>query len=75
MGGREFIVIKDPNFRLPFQTPPGTHAIAENGRHFGVQVGFQVFDNVFKSGISRREWDTRFDCDVHSFSVTSIEPF
>ena len=37
-GGRGFIVMKDPNFSLPFTTP-GDSAISDTGQHFGVQVG------------------------------------
>ena len=73
-GGRGFIVMKNPTFRLPFQTS-GDVAIADSGQHFGVHVGLQVFDNIFRDGILRSRWEKEFDCDVHRFVVESKEPF
>ena len=75
VGGRGFIVLKDDTFRLPFPTPPGNPAIATNGFHFGVLVGQQVFDNVFRTGVPYASWQSKFDCDVHRVTLTQIEPF
>ncbi len=75
VGGRGFIVLKDAAFRLPFPTPPGNPAIASNGVHFGVLVSHHVFDNVFRTGVAYASWQSKFDCDVHRFNLTQIEPF
>lgn len=74
-GGRGYIVMKDSNFKLPFTVPQGVDSIADNGQHFGVLIGNQVFDNVFRSGIPFADWQNQFDCDVHFFTVTTIETF
>ena len=60
--------------RLPFPTQSG-EAIATSGQHFGVQVGSFVFDHVHREGIPRSEWQDTFDCDVHAFELTEIDPF
>ena len=73
-GGRGYIVMKDPHFNLPFRTL-GDASISDSRLHFGVQVGGYVFDNVHREGILRTSWEETFDCDVHSFDVTEIEPF
>ena len=73
-GGRGYIVMKDPNFRLPFTTQ-GDEAIASSGQHFGVHVDGFVFDNVHREGIARADWQGTFDSDVHLFELTEIEPF
>jgi len=74
VGGRGWIVMKDPAFRLPFHAPPNV-AIAESGQHFGVEVGQHVFDNIFRDGILKSEWEGKFDCDVHRFKLDRIESF
>ncbi len=74
-GGRGFIVMKDPNFHLPFLMQPGEDAIASSGVHYGVQVGSQVFDNIFRDGIDRTKWEHQFDCDVHYFFPVKSSPF
>lgn len=73
-GGRGFIVMRNPTFRLPFSVS-GDAAIADSGQHFGVLVGLHVFDNIFREGILRSQWEKEFDCDVHRFVVESKEPF
>ena len=73
-GGRGFIMMQDPGFKLPFPTQSG-EAIATSGQHFGVQVGSFVFDNVHGEGIPRSAWQDTFDCDVHAFELTEIDPF
>ncbi|MDB6105781.1 MAG: hypothetical protein JWO52_5780 [Gammaproteobacteria bacterium] len=45
-----FLVMTDPNFELPFSAPNNA-AISTSGKHFGVQVGDYVFDNIHKNGI------------------------
>lgn len=74
-GGRGFIVMKNPAFRLPFPMPLGIDSITETGQHFGVQVGQYVFDNIFKEGILKMQWESQFDCDAHRFTINIIEPF
>ena len=67
--------MKNPSFKLPFFLPPGVEAIADNGQHFGVLVGTQVFDNVFRSGVALANWERQFDCDVHQFMLLKIDYF
>jgi hypothetical protein len=74
-GGRGYIVMTDPNFKLPFQSPAGVDCISNNGKHYGVSVGDQVFDNVFRSGIDLKDWRNSFECDVHDFDTKAIDPF
>ena len=50
-GGRGYIVMKNPSFKLPFPTQ-GDEAIATAGQHFGVHIGGFVFDNVHREGIA-----------------------
>ena len=73
-GGRGFIVMKDPNFPLPFPVEENG-AISETGLHFGVEVGGTVYGNIFRVGTSRSNWENSFDCDVHVFTVTEFERF
>lgn len=74
VGGRGNIVMKDQAFLLPFQTPPNA-SIAENGKHFGVQVGNLVFDNIHRSGIPLSDWADTFECDTQQLQVVPIETF
>ncbi len=73
-GGRGYIVMKDSKFQIPFPTQ-GDEAIANSGQHFGVHVGGFVFDNVHREGIARWAWQDTFDCDVHAFELTEVDPF
>ena len=75
VGGRPFIVMRSAAFRLPFSVPPGVDAISSNGQHFGVQVGQQVFDNVFRSGVAAVQWQSMFDCSSHQFLVITETTF
>lgn len=36
-------------------------SITENGKHYGVEVEGQIFDNLFKTGIAAREWPKQFE--------------
>ena len=73
-GGREFIVMRDAAFKLPFRAEQD-EAITRTGQHFGVLVSNYVFDNVFRSGILYTEWEKQFDCNAHSFLIERIESF
>ncbi|MCB1896355.1 MAG: hypothetical protein H6945_12520 [Zoogloeaceae bacterium] len=54
-----YIIMADEGMKLPFDHLAGA-AIATNGRHFGVQVGDHVYDNVFRTGIKRSLWPAQF---------------
>lgn len=73
-GARLYVVMKDPDFKLPFNAPAEA-AISETGLHYGVQVGEYVFDNIHRSGILRSKWVDSFDCAGHAFEVSEIDPF
>lgn len=73
--GRDFIVMHDPNFKLPFPMPRGQPSISDNGQHFGVVVKDYVFDNIFREGTPLAGWQAHFDCAAHSFTQSIIEPF
>ena len=72
--GNDFIVMKNPNFILPFPTS-GDCAISNTGQHFGIQVGEYVFDNIFKEGILETQWVSQFDCRCHQFDSPIKKPF
>jgi Papain fold toxin 2 len=74
LGGRGFIVMKDVDFKVPFNMH-GEEAIASSGQHFGVHVGGFVFDNVHREGIARASWQGTFDCDVHAFVLAEQDRF
>jgi hypothetical protein len=59
-GKWNMIVMKDPLFKLPFVAPPDC-AISTNGKHYGVQVGNFIFDNIYKRGIISSSWVESFD--------------
>jgi hypothetical protein len=71
-GGRGFIVMKAPNFVLPFNAPSNS-AISDNGQHFGVKVENYIFDNIHRSGILHSLWIESFDCDVHQFDIRETD--
>lgn len=74
VGGRGYIVMKDPNFKLPFAMQ-GEESISSTGVHFGVYVDGLVFDNIHREGIPKADWINSFACDVQNFSIEEIEHF
>ena len=73
-GGRGYIIMKDADLKLPFPTH-GNESISRTGQHFGASVGGLVFDNGHRTGIAREAWQQTFDCDVHNFERSEVEPF
>ena len=74
-GVRDFIVMHDPNFKLPFPMPRGQHSISDNGQHFGVVVKGYVFDNIFREGTPLAGWEEHFACATNSFTQSKIKAF
>ena len=50
-------------------------SITENGSHYGVEVFGLVFDNLFRTGLSRDAWLRDFSCRSGAFTIEEIDCF
>ena len=48
-------------------------SITVNGKHYGIEVGGLVFDNLSTDGMLREEWVKDFHCQSEEFVVEELE--